>query len=93
MWDTGPQIPRAPNRKKFDEEMEQLSASISTIESAQKKLNLRSDEYLQADLRGLRAEKEASFALLKKANLELKNLSSLVTKKVGVQTHCFWLNN
>ena len=66
--------------------MDQLNASIKTVESAMKMLNLRSDESIQASLRSIHAEKEASFTLLKKSNVELRNLSGVVQKKVSIMT-------
>lgn len=75
----------APNRKKFDEDLQNILSDIKMREKEVKD-NQSSYETLLSDLRGIRPEKEANIEKRKSIDFSLRNLNQEITKKMDVLT-------
>ncbi|XP_052763815.1 uncharacterized protein LOC128205845 isoform X2 [Mya arenaria] len=74
---------RAPNKKKYDEEKEELLKEIANKDAEMKSLAAISPEQHASQLRDLRDEREASVNKRKKIDTDLRLLNQEITKKMG----------
>lgn len=74
---------KPPNKKKYEEEMEELQSLIRSKEAEMKALANASPESASGQLRELRAEKEASINKRKKIDSDLRLLNEEIKKKMG----------
>ncbi|KAK3578415.1 hypothetical protein CHS0354_035616 [Potamilus streckersoni] len=74
---------KPPNKKKFEEELEDLTKQIKEKESLQQTLP-KPGETPVTELRDIRAEKDAAIVKRKKIDSDLKLLNQEITKKMGL---------
>ncbi|XP_045180948.2 uncharacterized protein LOC123540195 isoform X2 [Mercenaria mercenaria] len=72
-----------PNKKKYEEEMDELQKHIRSKEAESKALGNLSPEASSGQLRELRSEKEASINKRKKIDNDLRLLNEEIKKKMG----------
>lgn len=75
---------RPPNKKKYDEEMEELQKQIRAKDAELKSLGLAGSDAAAGQLHDIRAEKEASINRRKKIDNDLRQLNEDIKKKMGL---------